>query len=439
MSNTSRIIPPVSNFRLYGTIEKVTEESDGTLRVEGICSSEIQDVQGETVTASAMEKAIPGYLRKDGTGPLREMHQPIAAGKTTAIDVQPDGKTYVVTKVVDKGAVQKVKEKVLQGFSIGGHVPPGGRNKDNPKIIDSIVLSEISLVDRPANPDAVFTLVKLADGAPVQVPADEAKKTAPAANPNPPAPTLAAAPPAPAGGAAPVAPAEVEVTIKVAALDAEQVRKFVASPAFLVAAKGDDLSARIAEAEKATDAAGSALRKALVDRDELARKLADANLVIKAKGVPQDPKHLEAAVKAEELQKAVADAQDATQQAGAALKKVMVERADLVLERDVLKKQLEESVTKYTTSLTELSEQKEELAKQRDEYVKKFAVAKVQLETKGYLKAVPVEKRDDTRDPDEPESKSAKPAEGTPERVLYEIKKVQRTAGTRFLPSPNGG
>lgn len=147
--------------RLWGAFTKVEKQPDGTLIVEGIASSDVRDTQREIVKASAMQKAIPGYLRADGSGPLREMHQPIAAGKTTAIDVQPDGKTYIVTKVVDPNTVLKVNEKVLQGFSIGGYVPPGGRNKDDPSIIESFVLSEISLVDRPANPDAVVTVVKL--------------------------------------------------------------------------------------------------------------------------------------------------------------------------------------------------------------------------------------------------------------------------------------
>lgn len=148
-------------MKLYGAFTKVEKQPDGTLIVEGIASSDTVDSQGETVRPSAIQKAIPGYLRADGSGPLREMHQPIAAGKTTAIDVQPDGKTYIVTKVVDPNTILKVTEKVLQGFSIGGHVPPGGRNKENPKVIESIVLTEISLVDRPANPDAVVTVVKL--------------------------------------------------------------------------------------------------------------------------------------------------------------------------------------------------------------------------------------------------------------------------------------
>jgi phage head maturation protease len=110
------------------------------------------------VKASAIAAALPEYMKFPA---LREMHQPLAAGKTIAADVAEDGKTYITAKVVDPVAIKKVKEGVYAGFSIGGNVPPGGRSKDNPKIIEQIKLVEISLVDRPANPEAVFTLVKI--------------------------------------------------------------------------------------------------------------------------------------------------------------------------------------------------------------------------------------------------------------------------------------
>jgi len=193
----------MSLFRLFGAFTKVEEQPDGTLIVEGIASSEVRDSQGERVKASAISKAIPGYLRSDGSGPLREMHQPIAAGKTTAIDVQPDGRTYIVTKVVDASTVLKVKEKVLQGFSIGGHVPPGGRNKDDPKVIENLVLTEISLVDRPANPEAVVSLVKLDEAgvtkAAPPAPGQDSKSTnaGGAVQPGPNQPAAAGSTPAP--------------------------------------------------------------------------------------------------------------------------------------------------------------------------------------------------------------------------------------------------
>jgi hypothetical protein len=147
----------VDNARVFGSITKFEKQADGTLYVEGIASSESVDSQGEIVKASAIKAAATDYLKFPA---VREMHQLIAAGKALGLDVGEDGKTYIAAKIVDPIAIRKIEEGVYKGFSIGGSVPPGGRNKDDPKIIEQLKLSEISLVDRPANPDCVVTLFK---------------------------------------------------------------------------------------------------------------------------------------------------------------------------------------------------------------------------------------------------------------------------------------
>jgi hypothetical protein len=145
-------------MRIWGDITKVSENDDGTLTVSGIASSEAVDSDGETVTATAMKEAIPDYMK---FGALREMHQPIAAGTAIACEVQEDGRTYLEALVVDAESCRKVKTGVLKGFSIGGKVTK--RNGKNKKVIEGIKLVEISLVDRPANPEAIIGLVKMED------------------------------------------------------------------------------------------------------------------------------------------------------------------------------------------------------------------------------------------------------------------------------------
>jgi hypothetical protein len=88
------------------------------------------------------------------------MHQLSAAGTTLEAEVGDDGTTRVVAHVVDPVAVAKVKNQVYRGFSIGGRVTR--RDAGNPKAITGLILSEISLVDRPANPEAVFDCWKAA-------------------------------------------------------------------------------------------------------------------------------------------------------------------------------------------------------------------------------------------------------------------------------------
>src|SRR5262245_47272242 len=138
-------------MRLYGAIQKVEPQDDGTVRVHGIATSEAVDDQGEIVRAEAMRAAIPDYMCFPS---LREMHQLSAAGTTLEAEVWEDGTTRIVAHVIDPVAVAKVKNRVYRGFSIGGRVTQ--RDRNNPKAITRLVLDEISLVDRPANPEAIF-------------------------------------------------------------------------------------------------------------------------------------------------------------------------------------------------------------------------------------------------------------------------------------------
>jgi len=115
----TRLIGGMVIMRLYGAIEKVEPQDDGTVRVHGIASSEVVDDQGEIVRADAMRAAIPDYMHFPA---LREMHQLSAAGTTLEAEVGDDGATRIVAHVVDPIAITKVRNQVYRGFSIGGRV-----------------------------------------------------------------------------------------------------------------------------------------------------------------------------------------------------------------------------------------------------------------------------------------------------------------------------
>jgi hypothetical protein len=174
-------------MRLYGAIQKVEPQDDGTVRVHGIASSEVVDDQGEIVRADAMRAAMPDYMRFPA---LREMHQLSAAGTTLEAEVGDDGATRIVAHVVDPIAIAKVRNQVYRGFSIGGRVTR--REAGNPKAITGLVLNEISLVDRPANPEAIFdcwkaSAVSHATSCPAESPLSETVPPAPTQEPfNPP-------------------------------------------------------------------------------------------------------------------------------------------------------------------------------------------------------------------------------------------------------------
>lgn len=141
--------------KLYAEIAKMEAQDDGTVKVWGYASSEAVDSDGEVITAEAMKAAIPDYMK---FGAVREMHGSNAAGTAIEINVEDDGRTFFGAHIVDPVAVTKVKKGVYKGFSIGGGVT--SRDELNKSQITGLKLTEISLVDRPANPDAVFTCYK---------------------------------------------------------------------------------------------------------------------------------------------------------------------------------------------------------------------------------------------------------------------------------------
>ena len=141
--------------KLYAEITKSEPQDDGTIKVWGYASSEAVDADGETIKASAIKAALPDYMK---FGAVREMHQQSAAGTAIEAAVEDDGRTFFGAHVVDPIAVKKVQTGVYKGFSIGGRVLK--RDSVDKNLITGLRLIEVSLVDRPANPEAVFTCYK---------------------------------------------------------------------------------------------------------------------------------------------------------------------------------------------------------------------------------------------------------------------------------------
>src|SRR3954464_13690955 len=61
---------------------------------------------------------------------------------------------YLAARIIDDEAWEKVVQGVYKGFSIGGRVT--ARDPADRNVITGLALTEISVVDRPANPEAVF-------------------------------------------------------------------------------------------------------------------------------------------------------------------------------------------------------------------------------------------------------------------------------------------
>lgn len=139
-------------LKQYFEINKVDEEAR---MVWGYASTTSVDAQGETVTKAALEAAWDDYMQFAN---VREMHQSWAAGVVKEYEFREDG-VFIGAHIVDDGAWAKVKAGVYKGFSIGGKKLPGGYDPLT-KTISSMKLTEISLVDRPANPGSLIEMYK---------------------------------------------------------------------------------------------------------------------------------------------------------------------------------------------------------------------------------------------------------------------------------------
>lgn len=134
-------------MRFYWPIAKIDTEQR---MVWGYASTEAQDDQGETITRQALAGALDDYMRFAN---IREMHRPSAVGIATEAMVDDKG-LYLAARIVDDEAWEKVTTGVYKGFSIGGRVT--ARDQADRRVITGLRLTEISVVDRPANPGAVF-------------------------------------------------------------------------------------------------------------------------------------------------------------------------------------------------------------------------------------------------------------------------------------------
>jgi HK97 family phage prohead protease len=147
-------------MKLFVDITKIDRDQR---MVFGYASTEALDNQGEIVRKEAIEAALPSYMRFAN---IREMHQPSAIGIAKDAEVDDKG-LYLAARIVDDEAWKKVTEGVYKGFSIGGKVT--ARDAAAKHVITGVDLLEISLVDRPANPEATIELYKAASRQPLQV------------------------------------------------------------------------------------------------------------------------------------------------------------------------------------------------------------------------------------------------------------------------------
>jgi hypothetical protein len=161
----------MSIANVYASIVKMDDNGDGTLTVYGKATDDTLDIDQQICDPVWLDRAMPEWFMSGGN--IREQHSNIAAGVAEEYEKKADGH-YISALVVDPVSVKKVKARVLKGFSIGIKSPRVVKDNKavNGRIVDGQIV-EVSLVDRPANPNAKLILAKSAVGLATMVKTEE--------------------------------------------------------------------------------------------------------------------------------------------------------------------------------------------------------------------------------------------------------------------------
>jgi len=159
----------------YFNIEKADRNADGTMTVYGKATDDSLDIDQQICDKDWLDRAMPHWFKSGGN--IREQHSNIAAGVAKEYEAKTDGH-YITALVVDPVSVKKVDSGVLKGFSIGIKNPRVVRDHKaaNGRIVDGQIV-EVSLVDRPANPNCQLVLAKSASGDETVIQVEELHET----------------------------------------------------------------------------------------------------------------------------------------------------------------------------------------------------------------------------------------------------------------------
>ncbi len=181
MKLTDAPVRDISKVSMYAPITKFEEQPDGSLIFQGFATTERLDGQNEIATQDGADRAIEKW-----GGNVREMHQPEAVGSSLDVVRSESPRGYFIRGRVSAGApntIIKVKDGTLKGLSVGGVVLPNGRvgvrvtselaqtyGLPPEKVGKAITMlkdwemTELSLVDAPANPDCMISIAKMSNG-----------------------------------------------------------------------------------------------------------------------------------------------------------------------------------------------------------------------------------------------------------------------------------
>lgn len=149
-------------------IQKTEKNDDGTVTVWGPCTTDTIDHDDQIVDPEFARKGLSEWFETGAN--IRRMHQPDAVGVGVEL-VSKGSQHWLRSRIVDSNACKLVDAGVLRAYSVGIAKARIDRTR-NPEARGGTIVDgkfvEVSLVDRPANADCKFELVKVAkDGSAV--------------------------------------------------------------------------------------------------------------------------------------------------------------------------------------------------------------------------------------------------------------------------------
>lgn len=145
----------------WAPITKTVKEDDGTLLVYGPAASSALDRDQQRLDGAWLDAAMPRWMAEGGG--VREQHDSKrAVGVGVGLSKGDDGSHMLTARIVDPVAVKKIEHGVLRGFSVGiknPRVQMGKADAPNGLVVAGDVI-EVSVVDRPANPECRFDMAK---------------------------------------------------------------------------------------------------------------------------------------------------------------------------------------------------------------------------------------------------------------------------------------
>jgi len=157
-------MPTAKTFQRFARLSKVDEKKR---QVTGIIASSILDRDNEVLDYESSKPHFEAWSRDvqkaskgKSVGNVRAMHGNVAAGVLNEITFNDAAKEITaVAHITDDQEWKKVLTGTYTGFSIGGTYLRKWKGDDDNRHYTAKP-SEVSLVDRPANQDATFDVIK---------------------------------------------------------------------------------------------------------------------------------------------------------------------------------------------------------------------------------------------------------------------------------------